>query len=139
MIVTSLQLPWELGINLPNDNVPILAAVGPVAKESTPGTVTVSEHQALHAARVCALNLLAQLREAAGGDLARIRLLRLEGHVATEQANKVNVPRILDAASLLLNHALGPRQGAHARTALISHANPLNVPVMLGAVAELRW
>lgn len=139
LIHTSFQLPWELDIDQLEGSKPALAVVGPVAKDSVQGTFTVSESEALRAVRICALNLLAQLRDAAGGDLARVQLLRLEGFVATEQADEINVPRILDAASLLLKHALGPVQGAHARTALFLHYNPLNVSTMLGAVAELRW
>lgn len=143
LIHTSFQAPWELDHNLPSGSGPKLAYVGTVSKSQAPssGPPLVSEQQAYQAVRLCALNLLAQLRDAAGGDLAQIQLLRLDGYVATLDTpeDPVNVPRILDAASLLIRHALGPRQGAHARTAVITNSNPLNVPTMLGAVAELRW
>ncbi|KAK4503279.1 hypothetical protein PRZ48_006707 [Zasmidium cellare] len=139
VVSTSFQLPWKLDVNLAKDSKPTLAAVGSVAKDAIQDSLTISEHEALHAIRIYALNLLAQLRDAADGDLGRIQLLRVDGFVATQQASQINVPRILDAASLLLNHALGPVQGAHARTAVIVHSNPLNVPTMLGATAELRW
>lgn len=142
IIHTSFQLPWELDVNLSCGAQAQLAYVGPVASVASTSLPTVSEADALQAVRICALNLLAQLRDAARGDLARIQLLRIEGYVATADksgSEAVNVPRILDAASLLLKHALGPVQGSHARTALVLHVNPLNVPTMLGAVAELRW
>lgn len=146
LIHTSFQLPWELDHNLPQQNSsPRLAYVGPVRNSSEqPKGQTISEQEAFQSARICALNILAQLRDAAQGDLSRVQLLRLEGYVAVSQESLasqdlVNVPKILDAASLLIKHALGPKQGAHARTALIFSQNPLNVPVMLGAVAELRW
>mgnify|MGYP003720347015 CR=1 len=54
-------------------------------------------------------------------------------------ANRSILWQILDAASRLIRHALGPVRGNHARTALTLSGNPLNVPTMLGAVAELRW
>lgn len=143
LIHVSFQLPWELSQNLPADSPPRLAFVGPVSKSQSTSAAKsiVSGPNAYQAARTCALNLLAQLRDAAGGDLARIQLLRLEGHVAIANTPEDAdiVPKILDAASLLIKYALGPKAGAHARTALISNANPLNVPTMLGAVAELRW
>lgn len=143
LIHTSLQLPWELSHNLPAGASPKLAFMGPVSKSQDLLTTAaaISEQQAYQAMRTCTLNLLARLREAAGGDLARIQLLRLDGCVAKSDTpeDTINVPRILDAASLMIKHALGPQQGAHARTVIITTTNPLNVPTMLSAVAELRW
>jgi hypothetical protein len=93
LIHTSFQLPWELDYNLPSGSAPKLAYVGAVSPKK--GS-TVTEVEGIAAVRICALNLLAQLRDAAGGDLARIQLLRLEGYVATADTNddSVNVPRV---------------------------------------------
>lgn len=119
MVTTSFQLPWR-------DRS--LAFTGRVGRE-----VTVD--QAIAAARLCALNGLAQLRQAAEGDLQRVRVVRVDGHVGCV-AEFMDIPRVLDGASRLLNEVLGER-GRHARTALGHVVMPLNVPVMLGFLAEI--
>jgi enamine deaminase RidA (YjgF/YER057c/UK114 family) len=93
-------------------------------------SVTVVEAQA--AARLCALNILAQVNAALDGDLDRARCLRLGGFVRclddfTEQA------RVLDGASDLLVLALG-ENGRHARTAVGTNALPRGVPVEIDAI-----
>lgn len=94
LIQTSFQLPWELPQLLPSD-APKLAYQGPVGEGGT------NEADALASVRICALNLISQLRDAAGGDLARVQLLRLEGYVAVKQGGKaVDVPRVSRAALL---------------------------------------
>ncbi|MFM0721694.1 Atu1372/SO_1960 family protein [Paraburkholderia strydomiana] len=95
---------------------------------------TVSTQDGVAAARLCALNGLAQLAEAAGS-LANVRLIRLDGHVGCTQ-DYDDMPLVLDAASRLLQDVLGER-GRHARTALGHHVMPLGAPVMLGFFAEI--
>jgi hypothetical protein len=90
--------------------------------------------EARDCARICALNGIAQLRDAAG-DLDRVRLIRLEGHVGcTEDFEQI--PQVLNGASELLNEAFGER-GLHIRTALGHMVMPLKAPVMLGFWAEV--
>lgn len=89
--------------------------------------LTVAEAQA--AARVAALNVLAQLRVLLGSFDPLAGLLRLDGFVAsapdfTAQAD------VLDAASELLVEALGER-GMHARSAMGVAVLPMNAPVEL--------
>jgi enamine deaminase RidA (YjgF/YER057c/UK114 family) len=119
IVTTSFQLPWHGST---------LAATGLVGRE-----VTLA--QAIAAARQCALNGLAQLRQAAGGDLKRVRIVRIDGHVGCI-AEFTQIPKVLDGASVLINEVLGER-GRHARTALGHGVMPLNVPVMLGFLAEV--
>ncbi|MBE7245192.1 MAG: RidA family protein [Actinomycetospora chiangmaiensis] len=108
------------------DGVPrFLGAVG--------DDVTVAEAQA--AARLCALNILAQVHAALDGDLDRARCLRLGGFVRcrdgfTQQA------QVLDGASDLLVLALGDG-GRHVRTTVGTHALPRGVPVEVDAVFEV--
>lgn len=118
-VTTSFQLPWRQSS---------LAFTGLVGRE-------VSLTQAIECARICALNGLAQLRQAAQGDLRRVRLVRLDGHVGCD-TGFMDIPKILDGASTLLNEVLGNR-GRHARTALGHVVMPLNSPVMLGFLAEI--
>ena len=93
----------------------------------------VSTEQAVDAARLAALAGLAQLKEAAGGDLARVRLVRLDGHVGCTMEFK-DIPHVLNGASELLTQVLGV---AHCRTALGHMVMPLDSPVMLGFLAEI--
>ena len=95
---------------------------------------SISTEDGIAAARLCALNGLAQLTEAAGS-LANIRLIRVDGHLGCTQ-DYPDMPLVLDAASRLLNEVLGER-GRHARTALGHHVMPLGAPVMLGFFAEI--
>jgi enamine deaminase RidA (YjgF/YER057c/UK114 family) len=119
LVTTSFQLPW-VGAEL--------AFVGRVGAE-------VTVEQAQEAARICALNGIAQLNEAAGS-LAGIRVIRLEGHVGCTPEFE-EIPQVLNGASELVNEVFGER-GAHARTALGHMVMPLNVPVMIGFWAELE-
>lgn len=118
-VTTSFQLPWR---------GPSLAFTGMVGRD-----ITID--QAIDAARLCALNGLAQLRQAAEGDLQRIRIVRIDGHVGCVP-EFMDIPRVLDGASRLINEVVGER-GRHARTALGHVVMPLNVPVMLGFLAEV--
>ena len=119
IVTTSFQLPWQ-GTEL--------VATGLVGRD-----VTLDE--AIAAARQCALNGLAQLRQAAGGHLKCVRIVRIDGHVGCTP-DFTDIPKVLDGASRLVNEALGER-GRHARTALGHVVMPLGAPVMLGFLAEL--
>jgi len=88
------------------------------------------------AARVCALNLLAALRLACGGDLDRVACcVRVGGFV---QANPgfPSVPKVIDGASELFIGLFGER-GRHARTAIGVATLPGNAAVEVDAIFEL--
>jgi enamine deaminase RidA (YjgF/YER057c/UK114 family) len=88
------------------------------------------------AARRAAENLLAVLRDAAGGDLSRVeQVLVVRGYVnAAEDFARVH--EVIDAASRLIIERLGER-GRHARTALGCATLPNNNAVTLEAMAVL--
>jgi len=88
------------------------------------------------AARLCAINLLAQAKAAAGGDLDRIRrVVRLTAFVASDPAF-TDQPKVVNGASDLLVEVLG-EAGRHARVAVGAPSLPLNVAVEIDAVLEL--
>src|SRR5213079_1796027 len=92
--------------------------------------------QGYQAARICALNGIAQLADAAAGSLERVeRILLLEGHVGCTTEFDA-IPQVLNGASELINEVFGER-GRHARTALGHQVMPLRAPVMIGFWAEL--
>jgi enamine deaminase RidA (YjgF/YER057c/UK114 family) len=88
------------------------------------------------AARLCGLNLLAQARAAADGDLDRVRLVRLTAFVASAP-DFTDQPKVINGASDLMAEVLG-EAGRHARVAVGAAALPLNAAVEIEAVFELR-
>lgn len=87
-------------------------------------------------ARLCALNLLAQAKAAAGGDLDRIRrLVRLTAFVNCTN-DFTDQPKVVNGASDLMVEVLG-EAGRHARVAVGAPSLPLGVAVEIDAVFEL--
>ena len=88
--------------------------------------------QAQAAARVCAINILAQAK-AALRDLDRIvQLLRLNGFV-NAAPGFADHPKVLNAASDLLVEILG-NKGLHTRIAIGCASLPLNAAVEIDAI-----
>jgi enamine deaminase RidA (YjgF/YER057c/UK114 family) len=105
------------------------AATGRVGAE-----VTVEAAQA--AARLCGLNILAQVKAAVGGDWSRVKgCVRICGYVSSAPGF-YEQPKVLDGASDLMVQALG-EAGKHARSALGVAALRGNVPVVVDAIFEL--
>jgi len=88
------------------------------------------------AARVCALNVLAQLRAAAGSLDNIDRLVKITVFVASAD-DFTQQPQVADGASKLLIDVLGTA-GKHARSAIGVAALPLGTPVEIEAIATLR-
>ena len=107
-----------------------LLAIGPVASQ-------VSPEAAREAARQCAINALAVLAEALGGDLDRVRrIVRLGVFVASDRGFE-GQPQVANGASDLLVEVFG-EAGRHARAAVGSIALPLGATVELEMVAEVK-
>ena len=88
------------------------------------------------AARLCALNILAHLRAAAGGDLDRVRqCLRLGGFVNCTP-DFTDMPQAVNGASDLMVELFGDR-GRHARAAVGVSSLPGGVAVEVEATFEL--
>ncbi len=96
---------------------------------------TVSIEDAVDAARICALNILAQTK-AALGDLDRIvQLIKLGGFV-NAAPGFADQPTVINGASDLLVEVLGSK-GLHARSAVGAGGLPLNTPVEIDAVIAI--
>jgi len=96
----------------------------------------VSLEQGQAAARLCGLNIIAQLKEAAGGDLDRVvRIVKLGAFVACTP-EFTDHPKIANGASDLMAEVFGDA-GRHARFAVGAPSLPLGVSVEIDAVAEL--
>jgi len=101
------------------------------------GTVgeDVTLEQAQAAARLCGINLIAQMRAALGGDLGRVkRIVKLGGFV---QAGPqfFDIPKVINGCSDLMVDAFG-EAGRHARSAVGVYRLPLNYAVEVDAVVE---
>jgi enamine deaminase RidA (YjgF/YER057c/UK114 family) len=98
-----------------------------------PDEVTVE--QAQQAARVCALNLLAQMESAVGLDNVE-QVMQLTGFVlSTDDFGEQ--PKVINGASDLIVEVLG-EAGKHTRAALGTNALPFSVTVEIAAVAVVR-
>jgi len=143
----------KLGIELPKPAAPVANYVGAVVAGNLlvvsgqlpmgPNGITikgkvgasVSEAQAKEAARLCAINILAQAK-AVLGDLSRIkRCIRLGGFV-NALPDYQTIPQIVNGASDLMVEVLGDA-GKHARYAVGVAQLPLDAPVEVEAMFEI--
>ncbi len=119
-VYTSGQLPTVDGK---------LPAVGKVG-----GEVSVSDAAGL--ARTCALNALAAAASQAGGLDGILRIVKVTGFVASAPGFG-GQPQVVNGASELLIEVFG-EDGRHARSAVGVAELPLNSPVEVELVAEVR-
>jgi enamine deaminase RidA (YjgF/YER057c/UK114 family) len=88
------------------------------------------------AARLCAINILANVKAACGGDLDRVkRVLRLGGFVNCTP-NFTDMPQVVNGASDLMVEIFGDA-GKHARAAVGVSSLPLGVAVEVEAMFEI--
>lgn len=145
----------ELGITLPVPAKPVANYVGWVKTGNlvfTSGQVTLedgkiiyqgkvgkdfSTEDAAKAARLCAINIISQLKDACGGDLSRVkRIVKVVGFVnAVPDFNEQ--PKVINGASDLFVAVFGDK-GKHARSAVGAGSLPLNVAVEVEAIAEIE-
>ena len=119
-VYTSGQLPTVNGK---------LPAVGKVGDE-------VSAQDAAGMARTCALNALAAAAAAAGGLEAIRRIVKVTGFVASAPGFG-GQPQVINGASELLIEVFG-EDGKHSRSAIGVAELPLNAPVEVELIAEVR-
>jgi enamine deaminase RidA (YjgF/YER057c/UK114 family) len=120
LVVISGQIPLREGQ---------VAFTGKVGQDLTP-------EQGQEAARLCFVNLLAQLRAAAGGELDRVaRVLRLGGFIAAPAAFTQHAA-VMNGASDLAVAVFGDA-GRHARTTIGVPSLPADAAVEVEGMFEL--
>ncbi|WP_374468192.1 RidA family protein [Phenylobacterium sp.] len=143
----------ELGITLPKPNPPVANYVpfvragdllhisGQVSVDAEGGIKGIvgedvdAEH-ARRAARLCGINLLAQMKAACEGDLDRVvRVVKLGGFVQAGP-NFFDIPQVVNGCSDLMVEAFGDA-GRHARSAVGVYRLPLGFAVEVDAVVQL--
>jgi enamine deaminase RidA (YjgF/YER057c/UK114 family) len=92
--------------------------------------------QGQEAARICALNIIAQLKAALGGDLDRVKRCVRLGVFVNSMPEFTDQPKVGNGASDLLVQIFGDA-GKHARTAIGTNALPLDVAVEIDAIFEI--
>lgn len=93
------------------------------------------EEDACHAARICTLNALAQIKSCIGSLDKVKRIVRVEGYVQSADGY-TRQPHVINAASELLVQAFGDA-GKHTRIAVGVNELPLNAAVELVVWAEV--
>lgn len=144
----------ELGLEVPEAAAPVANYVGWVKSGSqvfVSGQVTLREGKPQFigklgaeidleagqaAAALCAVNIIAQLKQACDGDLDRVqRIVRLGGYV-NSTADFVQQPQVINGASDLMVAVFGDK-GRHSRAAVSVASLPLGVAVEIDCVAEI--
>ena len=96
----------------------------------------VSVEEAASLARTCALNALAAVASVTGGLSAVIRIVKIVGFVASDPSF-TGQPLVLNGASELMLEVFGD-SGRHARSAVGVAVLPLDSPVEIELIAEVR-
>jgi enamine deaminase RidA (YjgF/YER057c/UK114 family) len=98
---------------------------------------TLSIEDAIASARLTAVNVIAHLRDACGGDLDRVkRIVKLLGFVNCTPTFGEQ-PKVINGASDLMVEVFGDK-GRHARSAVGAPALPFNLSVEVEAIAEIE-
>lgn len=145
----------ELGITLPvaakpvanyvpwvrTGNLVFISGQGPVedGKVVYPGCLgaDVSLEEGAKSARLCGINVLAQLKDACGGDLDRVkRVVKLVGFVNAHPSFKDH-PKVINGASDLMVEVFGDK-GRHARSAVASPSLPMGISTEVEAIIEVE-
>ena len=145
----------ELGIVLPNPAQPVATYVpwvrtGNLVYISGQGAVkdgkieyagkvgdTLSLENAIASARLTAINIVAHLRDACGGDLDRVkRIVKLLGLVNCTPSFGDH-PKVINGASDLMVEVFGDK-GRHARSAVGAPSLPFGLSVEIEAIVEIE-
>jgi len=144
----------ELGIQLPTPPAPVASYVPYVVTGNLvfiSGQVTVSAEglkfigkvgaeisleDGKEAAKLCAVNLLAQLKAACGGDLERVRACVKLGVFVNATSDFTQHPEVGNGASDLIVAVLGDA-GKHARAATGAGSLPRGVAVEVDGIFEI--
>ncbi len=145
----------ELGITLPNAAAPAanyvpyvvtgslvyISGQGPMGPKGLEFKGKVGRdldvEEGKKAARLTALNVIAQLKEAVGGDLDRVkRCVKLLGFV-NSMPEFIQQPTVINGASDLLVEIFGDA-GRHARSAVSAPSLPMDIAVEIEAIFEIE-
>ncbi len=120
LIFISGQVPFDSSGNL---------VKGKVGKE-------LNLEQAQNSAKLCALNILAQLKKVCSGNLDKVKgCVKITGYVNSTD-DFTDQPKVINGASDLISEVFG-EIGKHTRAAVSVNSLPLGVPVEVDAIFEI--
>ncbi len=145
----------ELGITIPVPPVPVasylpyvvtgnlIVVAGQVTLEDGKvkytgrlgGDISIEDGEA--ATRLCARNVLSQVKAACGGDLDRVRQVVRLNAFFNSTPDFLDHPRVMNAASDMMADIFGD-SGKHTRVGVGVSSLPLGVPVELDGVFEIE-
>jgi enamine deaminase RidA (YjgF/YER057c/UK114 family) len=88
------------------------------------------------AARLCGLNLIAQMKAVCRGDLGKVRRVVKLGGFVQAGPEFLDIPKVLNGCSDLMVEVFG-EAGRHARSAVGVYRLPLGFAVEVDAIVEL--
>ena len=144
----------EMGIKLPDAPAPAanyvpsvivgdIAYVSGQVSSNTNGLIkgklgsTMSTEDGVKAAEACAISLLAQVKNACGGDLEKLmRVIKLTGFV-NSTSEFMDQPAVINGASDLLVEVL-QESGRHSRSAVSAVSLPFGVAVEIEGIFQIK-
>ena len=144
----------ELGIDLPEPSAPAANYIPYVISGNlvfVSGQITMSGGELKYlgkigdnlaiddgyqAARICAINLLAQVKAACGGDLDRVKQVVKLGGFVNCAPDFTDQPKVINGASDLMVEVFGDA-GKHARFAVGAPSLPLGIAVEVDGIFQI--
>ena len=143
----------DLGVTLPEPVAPVAnyvpfvvsgnlvfisgqVSIGPDGLITGKVGAALSVEEGIEAARACGVNLIAQLKAACEGDLARVRRVVKLGGFVNCNPDFTDQPKVVNGASDLMVAVFG-EAGRHARAAVGAPALPLDAAVEIDGVFEI--
>ena len=110
-------------------------ANGKILKGKLGKDISIEEGQ--KAARLCAINIIAQAKKACSGELENIaNCIKLTGYVNSTE-DFIDQPKVINAASELVITVFGDN-GKHTRAAISANSLPLGAAVEIEGLFELK-
>ena len=110
-------------------------ANGKITKGKLGKELSIEQGQA--AAKLCAVNIIAQAKKACNERLENIsNCIKLTGYVNSTN-DFIDQPRVINAASELISSVFG-ENGKHTRAAISTNSLPLGAAVEVDAIFELK-
>ena len=110
-------------------------ASGNIIKGKLGKELTIDQGQA--AAKLCAINIIAQAKKACNGKLENItNCIKLTGYVNSTN-EFTDQPKVINGASEIISAVFG-ENGKHTRAAISANSLPLDAAVEVDAIFELK-
>ena len=111
-----------------------ISSDGKIIKGKIGDNLTVEDGQ--KASKLCAINILAQVKKALDGDLNKVKnCIKITGFVNSTD-NFTDQPKVINPASETLSAVFG-NNGKHTRAAISTNSLPLGAAVEIDAIFEI--